>query len=148
MEDPSRKGKDMRKTFVALFAAALVMVLAVPVLAGGRPLTADLNGANEVPGPGDADGTGMAYITLNQGQGEVCWHIEVADIAEPLAAHIHFGEAGVPGGVAVALSPTSGCVDGVDQGLIKDIRQNPHNYYVNVHNADFPPGAVRGQLSK
>lgn len=147
-KDPSRKGKGMRRTFVALMATALVMLLAVPALAGGRPLTAELNGANEVPGPGDADGTGMAYITLNQGQGEVCWHIEVANIDEPLAAHIHFGAAGVAGGVAVPLSPTSGCIDGVDKGLIKDIRQNPGNYYVNVHNAAFPPGAVRGQLSK
>ena len=65
-----------------------------------------------------------------------------------VAAHIHIGAAGVAGGVAVPLSPTSGCVDGVDKDLIKDIRQNPGNYYVNVHNADFPPGAVRGQLSK
>ncbi len=138
----------MRKTFTALFAAALMIVLAAPALAGGRPLTANLAGANEVPGPGDADGSGTAHVTLNQGQGEVCWSIEVADISAPLAAHIHFGEAGVAGGVAVALSPTSGCVDGVDEGLIKDIRQNPHRYYVNVHNSDFPPGAVRGQLSK
>jgi hypothetical protein len=31
---------------------------------------------------------------------------------------------------------------------MKRIRQNPENFYVNVHNADFPDGAVRGQLSK
>ena len=42
---------------------------------------------------------------------------------------------------------SKGCVAaGAD--LIKEIRQNPGNYYVNVHNADFPDGAVRGQLSK
>ena len=138
----------MRKALVAVFAGVLVLLLAVPVLAGGRPLTAELSGDNEVPGPGDPDGSGTAHVTLNQGQGEVCWHIEVSDVDSPSAAHIHFGAAGVAGGVAVALSPTSGCVDGVDPELIKDIRQNPDNYYVNVHNADFPPGAVRGQLSK
>jgi hypothetical protein len=32
--------------------------------------------------------------------------------------------------------------------VVKDIVANPGNYYLNVHNAEFPPGAVRGQLSK
>lgn len=138
----------MRKTIIGFAAVGLALLMAAPAVAGGRPLTAELTGAAEVPGPGDADGSGMAYVTLNQGLGTVCWTIEHEGIAEPFAAHIHFGEAGVAGGVAVPLSPTSGCVDGVDSDLIKDIRQNPHHYYVNVHNADFPPGAIRGQLSK
>jgi hypothetical protein len=29
-----------------------------------------------------------------------------------------------------------------------DIIKNPGNYYVNVHNAEFPKGAIRGQLVK
>ena len=122
---------------------------------GGRPLTADLNGANEVPGPGDPDGTGFALITLNQGQGEVCFEISVENILLPaIGAHIHVGTADVAGGVVVALTPpgadgtSSGCVSEGDRDLIKDIRQSPGNYYVNVHTTDFPPGAVRGQLTK
>ncbi len=118
---------------------------------GGRPLTADLTGAAEVPSPGDTDGSGTAWVTLNQGLAEVCFVIEVADIATPTAAHIHDAPAGVASGVVVNFDLTtnglSGCVD-ADADLIKAIRQAPWNYYVNVHNADFPPGAVRGQLSK
>ena len=119
---------------------------------GGRRLTATLTGAAEVPGPGDTDGGGTAVITLNQGQNEVCFELTVTNIATATLAHIHSGGPTVAGPVAVTLTPpaegsSKGCVStGAD--LIKDIRQNPGNFYVNVHNADFPDGAVRGQLSK
>lgn len=121
---------------------------------GGRLLVATLTGAAEVP-PGDPDGSGTALVTLNQGQGEVCWEIRVSDILLPaLAAHIHVAPVGVAGPIVVPLSApdasgfAAGCASGVDAGLIRAIRQNPADYYVNVHNADFPPGAVRGQLTK
>jgi hypothetical protein len=35
-----------------------------------------------------------------------------------------------------------------DADLIKAIIQSPQEYYVNVHNAEYPAGALRGQLSK
>jgi hypothetical protein len=119
---------------------------------GGRPLTATLTGAAEVPGPGDPDGSGWALITLNQGQRQVCFKLTVENIAPATAAHIHRGTADVAGPVVVPLAaPTdgssSGCVS-ADRELIKAIRQNPQNYYVNIHNAPYPAGAVRGQLSK
>ena len=135
-----------------IFVVSVLFVVSISlVLAGGRPLSASLSGANEVPGPGDPDGSGTAHLTLNQGQGEICFDIEVEDIDPPTAAHIHVGEAGVAGGVVVnfdiASNGLSGCVD-VDKSTVKAIRQNPAGYYVNVHNPAFPPGAVRGQLSK
>lgn len=147
----------MKKTIIVLIALVATVSLGLlffnsPVAAGGRPLSATLSGANEVGG-GDPDGSGTAHITLNQGQEEVCYEISVADIATPTRAHIHSGVAGVNGGIVVAFfdfvdpPPLQGCVT-ADSELIKDIRQNPENYYVNVHNDDFPGGAVRGQLEK
>ena len=149
----------MRK--VRLFIAAIALVtagvfgglVAQEKDQGGRRLTATLTGPVEVPGPGDPDGRGRAVITLNQGQGEVCFELTVSNIAPATAAHIHSGAAGVAGDVVVTLTPpptngsSKGCVS-ASEDLIKEIRQNPANYYINVHNADFPDGAVRGQLSK
>ena len=54
---------------------------------GGRPLSAALSRANEVP-PADPDGSGFAEVTLNQGQGEVCWNISVENISTRLSTII------------------------------------------------------------
>lgn len=118
---------------------------------GGKPYHIELTGAAEVPGPGDSDGSGHAIITLNPGQGEVCFEITVENIDPITAAHIHRGTADVAGPAVVNFNPTvnglSGCIENVSKDLIKDIIQNPENYYVNVHNASFPAGALRGQMS-
>ena len=120
---------------------------------GGVGLTAELLGSNEVPGPGDADGSGTAVVTLNHGQQEVCHELSVADIDAATAAHIHSAPAGVNGPIVIFLTiPSSGssagCAEDVDRELIKSIIQSPEDYYVNVHNAAYPGGAVRGQLSR
>jgi CHRD domain len=116
---------------------------------GGRPLHATLLPANQVP-PVASNGSGAALVTLNQGQGEVCWDITVSNLTTPIIlAHIHSGAAGSNGPVVVdfvePVNGLNGCVP-ADAALIKDIRQNPSAYYVNVHTTMFPGGEVRGQL--
>jgi len=138
--------------FTLLLALALGFASLSPAMAGGRPLSATLTGAAEVPGPGDADGIGSVTLTLNPGQGKICFELTVSGIAPATAAHIHEAPVGVAGPVVVPLTPptngsSSGCVS-VDRDEVKDILQHPEEYYVNVHNADYPAGALRGQLSK
>jgi CHRD domain len=135
-----------------LMAAVAVAGTAAAAQAEGRTLSATLTGAAEVPGPGDPDGTGSATLTVNPGLGQICYELTVSGIAPATAAHIHVGAAGVAGPVVVTLAPptdgtSSGCV-GVSRELALAILTNPSGYYVNVHNADYPAGAVRGQLSK
>lgn len=121
--------------------------------AGGRPLTAALAASNEVGQPGDVGATGSAALTLNQGQGEICFDFELDLTTDPILGHIHRGVAGKNGPVVVdfykviPLTETEGCVP-VDEALIKEIRKNPASFYVNVHNKTAPAGAVRGQLGR
>lgn len=108
-----------------------------------------LTGAAEVPGPGDDDGTGFANVFVEQGQ--LCYDINVLDIAPATAAHIHEGTVGESGPPVVPLEPPSaeGAVDGcapAEAQLLQRIAANPEGFYVNVHNDEFPEGALRGQL--
>lgn len=114
-------------------------------------LETDLSGV----GGGDPDGSGEAEVTIaagsRDGMTELCWEIEVEDIADPTRAHIHAGAAGVNGPIVVTFfdAPQPPLLEGctsVAGDLARQIAQDPASYYVNVHNADFPAGAVRGQL--
>lgn len=135
-------------TTVALLLTMLVAAsVAVAGDKSGAPRVTTLSGAEEVNG-GDPDGSGFASIRLNVGQERVCWEIEWADINGAAAAHIHRAPKGANGGVVVPLDPnTPGCAEEVDPVLIQEIIDFPERFYVNVHNAEFPGGALRGQLS-
>jgi CHRD domain len=146
---------------VTVLIAALVLTLAFAGVAlagnGGRKLATPMTGAEEVPGPGDADATGQADLRLNQGQRRVCFDLSWENIdGTVFAAHIHLAPVGVPGAIVVPLfegtfagtDSISDCVH-ADRSLVKDIRKHPSDYYVNVHSTPgFEAGAIRGQLSK
>jgi hypothetical protein len=117
------------------------------------PLIAALVGSAEAPGPGAPTGVGVAGITLDPTLRTICYSLHVVDIAPATAAHIHEGAVGVAGPVVVPFdAPTSGdsngCTLNLDPELVARIQQNPAGFYVNVHNADFPAGAIRGQLGQ
>jgi CHRD domain len=151
-----------RRLVVSALVAALALVLltVVPVAAQESFFVAELSGAAEVdaegnPDQGDPDGTGTAGIAIDPEAGTVCWTIEVANIMLPAtAAHIHVGAAGVAGDVVITLSPPDAtgvaddCAEGQDAATLQAIVDNPAGYYVNVHNEEFPNGAVRGQLTE
>jgi hypothetical protein len=149
----------MRSSLAVLATGVAVVVLALAGAAaadGGRPLSTTLTGAEEAPGPGDANATGQADLRFNQGLNEVCFDISWAEVdGTVFAGHIHVGAAGNPGPIVVTLftgafagtDSVSGCAEDVDPELIKAIRKDPTAYYVNVHSRpNFPGGAVRGQL--
>lgn len=137
---------------LTLFFAATSLASVGIAADGGRKLQTSLTGAAEVPGPGDTDGRGMATVTVNSGQAKVCYTLSARHIDTATMAHIHVGAAGIAGAVVVTLKApatgsSSGCVS-VSRALALKILKSPANYYVNVHNAAFPSGAIRGQLAK
>lgn len=144
-----------RRTPAVLTAAALVAATALAGCATiadtvGESYTTGLVGAQEVPGPGDPDGSGTARITADATTNNVCFNLTVQAISAPTAAHIHRGARGVAGPPVLTIdAPTGGASSGclrVDRQLAASIIADPSAFYVNVHTADYPGGALRGQL--
>jgi CHRD domain-containing protein len=117
---------------------------------GGRPFPVALTGNAESPA-GDPVATGTAVFRLRSGQGQVCYQISAKNLAPAVAAHIHRGGAAVAGPVVVPLKTpnaagaASGCA-ATPRATVKAILAAPASFYANVHTAEFPGGAIRGQL--
>ena len=143
--------KSLLASLTASAALIATAALAQP-LPGGAKLKTVMTGAMEVPGPADPDGRGEATIIVNPGKAQICYVLKVRDIDPATAAHIHIGLAGTApaNNVVLGLSaPADGDSEGcetVSRSLADAIRKSPQSYYVIVHNASYPAGAIRGQL--
>lgn len=135
-----------------------------------------LNGRKEVPvdptvrgNVGDRNGKGQAYVFGIDGDTTtLCYVLTVEKIEPATGAHIHRGGRNENGPIVANLAaPADGnaadCLtegevgpgttpkfptgmDGVPLATVAEILANPEGFYVNVHNAEFPSGAIRGQL--
>jgi CHRD domain len=145
---PARDDRRMKRFVPVSLALVAALFLAVTAFAANKTLTVSMTGKQETP-KGDPNGKGTAKITLQQSKGRICFTMTWSGIGTPNAAHIHKGKKGVAGPVVVPLfggAPKhSGCVK-ASKSLIGQIAKSPANYYVNVHNAAFPEGAIRAQL--
>lgn len=162
----------MKKNSIAL-ALTTLLVTSGGAWAGhtNEVLEAELDGREEVGDDlskrlvGDPDGKGEAYVFGIDGDPTtLCYvltveKIQLVPVGQGMAAHIHEGARDSNGPVvAVLAGPEDGnagdCLtEGEagkfptdEMGIVTRILQNPENFYINVHNPNFPKGAIRGQL--
>ena len=136
-------------------------------------LRAELRGLNEVP-PTTSPGRATLRATLDEDAQTITFTLDYRDLTtNPSAAHIHFGQTKVNGGVMVFFcggggkpacpAATSGTVtgtiaaadvvgpaaQGVTAGDFADVARaiSTGNSYANMHGANFPGGEVRGRVS-
>ena len=137
----------MRYVGLAFLAALVVATGATASQLKTDSLHATLLGKAETP-KGDPDGRGTAEVKITGRK--VCWEIKVSRIQTIAAAHIHKGGPGVAGPVVVPFGKVfhaKGCTT-TTAAIAAAIEKRPSAYYVNVHNAKYPGGALRGQLRK
>jgi hypothetical protein len=141
----------MRRALIATLIGVAALAAALAAGAAATSTTkfaATLRGANERPAA-PASNRGTAEVRLNPVTGKVCWEFRIGKVdGRPTQAHIHRGRRGVSGDVVVPLGANyarQGCTHAA-KALVLAIVKHPGAYYVNVHNAKHPLGAMRGQL--
>ena len=162
-------GRSSFRSAVLMAVVVAGIVATVGIAAAGHSntvLETQLDGRSEIAAArtdrrvvGDPNGTGEAYVFGIDGDATtLCYVLTVDGIQAATAAHIHEGARGTNGPVVANLAaPADGnaadCLTEGETGkfaegqTVAEILANPSNYYVNVHNAEFPGGAVRGQLA-
>lgn len=156
-------------------SAILGLTLAQSAYAGhtNPVLEASLDGSAEIPASGDfseiagdVTGVGGAYVFGVDGDpNTLCYvltvsGIQLVPVGEGMAAHIHEGAMNENGPVVAALagpedSNAGDCLTEGEEGkfptgemgIVQRILTSPEDFYINVHNPQFPNGAIRGQLA-
>ena len=112
--------------------------------------TAAMTAAEETP-PGPDGATGAATVTIDTAKNTLCYDVSWSkEVGTPNAGHIHKGKKGLAGPVVVNFQlpdKPKDCLP-VDAAILKAIADDPGGHYVNVHNNQYPAGAVRGQLKQ
>jgi hypothetical protein len=157
----------MRRTILLTAALALaLMTLGAPASAGDN-FVANLSGRDEVPAR-DTQAVGVATLKVRDGGAGLDFKVNVANIDNVFAAHIHCGPPGVNGpvgvtlfmgmpgggtfngtlaeGTATAPDPANGCGWADLAAVIAAIQSG--NTYVNVHTNDgvAPPNTGPGDF--
>ena len=157
----------MKHTFLAAVIASGLLLAMPPANAGIITFTANLSGANEVP-PNGSPATGTADLTLDDVADTLLVSLTFSGLTAPdTAGHIHCcAAAGTNSAVQIPFTGVPGFPVGVTSGtfshtfdLNTDITGGlttaafitgleSAQAYVNIHNANFPGGEIRGQIEE
>jgi CHRD domain len=111
----------MRRTILLVGMLALGLLALAPSALAGDSFVATLSGDQEVPAR-DTPARGVATFKLRQDGAALVFKLNVANLDNVVAAHIHCGAGGVNGPIGVTLfmgSPASGAFNGMlAEGII------------------------------
>jgi hypothetical protein len=98
---------------------------------------------------GSPSGSAVALVSLNPATSQLCWQFsQLTNVTSPTVARLYQSFPGASGTGGYLLGSTfnsSGCISR-PKVIIQIIESRPQTFYVSIHTAQFPGGAVRGPL--
>jgi hypothetical protein len=98
---------------------------------------------------GSPHGSASAVVTINASTNEFCWEFsQLSNVSSPTVARLFRNFPGAPGTGGFDLGrryKSSGCIH-MDPEVLGLITEKPEQFYLNIHNASYPSGAVRAPL--
>jgi CHRD domain-containing protein len=108
-----------------------------------------MSGDQVGPSPGASNAFGTANLFVDLRNGVLCYRMGYDGMSRASGAHIHAGGPGQNGRPVIDLHPEAngdeGCV-GADPTALRNVRDHPEAFYLQLHTAEYPDGAIRGQL--
>jgi hypothetical protein len=143
---------------LATASGASAAIVTFPIAANG---TKEVNAAGAPAG--DPNGAGTGTLTLDSGTGGTTgvatFNLTFAGVSYPFTGyHIHKAPPTTTGSIVLDFQGAkaaelirngdtfNGQVTGLSSSTIDTILADPGSYYLNFHNDEFRPGAVRDQL--
>lgn len=104
-----------------------------------------------VPGPGDTDAAVMALVAPSTKGRSVLISIQSARLETPMTVELFRGAPGSDGVLVKSLfaptnDPSPGEIFSFDNHLGREFVNSPESFYIEIRNAAFPDGAIRGQV--
>ncbi|MGB3726974.1 MAG: CHRD domain-containing protein, partial [Glaciecola sp.] len=119
-----------------------------PVFAASQTYTIELNGAQQVPN-NRSDATATATLELDETLNLFKASLDLTNVADVSAAHIHAGGIGMNGDVVYAFEQDDSGNYIVGETALTAMLASQFSsgdFYINVHTTAFPDGEVRGQI--
>lgn len=99
---------------------------------------------------GDPIGSGVAIVSINAATNQLCWTISsLTNVPSPTEVRLFQNFTGASGRNGFRLGhgyKPSGCIP-IEPPVLGKMELKPQIFFVNVHSARYPGGAVRGPLA-
>lgn len=144
------RNRSSRRLLAALGGVAMLAGAGTTGTALAAHFRAVLTGSALTPA-GDPDGWGRFRFRVDDTLNTLCGDLEVRELGQVTAAQVYRGGPGEAGSPVVDIdlpgsdNDSDDC-DTIGDTLADEIQANPAGFYVLIKTAEFPNGALRGQI--